>query len=139
MRRRISIRFSLRNLLVAIAISAIALGGFLEWRRVRTAREEYEHALARRQVRIITLKDTATAADKLYEVELATLWIPRRTATRWHVERLNRLAEDARISVMTTMFGSEDGRNKFIRECNEVKAKAAKLAADNSLELPDEL
>jgi hypothetical protein len=129
MLRRIPKRFSLRGLFIAVTLAALALGGHREWQRLRSARKDYEHTVARWQFRQITILDVADAADELYEVESSISWIPHRTAARWQVERLHELAEEGKVSVLTTMFGTRDGMERFLQECDQVEARADVVAA----------
>jgi hypothetical protein len=124
-------RFSIRSLLVFVALSAFGLTAAVEWFAWNAAQERYQRALALWSVGNITASDVVGEAEVLYGVELQTRWLPQSTAKERYVERLNELADRVDTHAEFSCGGSWEEKRQQHQIAHELRVTVVHCARVN--------
>jgi hypothetical protein len=84
-------RFSIRAMLVGMALVAVAIAVVREWLILKHARGEFQYARARWNAGLVTVESYIAASERLMAVEADVPWISREAAGSRHVEALKQL------------------------------------------------
>lgn len=122
-------RFSIRTLLIVIALVAFALVSWREWTQWNEAHYRYERALAAWMAFNIRTSDVVGEVEALYDAESRTLWMPQSIARKRHAARMSELADDMEARAMLTM--SREASQDYRRFAEQLRAKAAELSSDD--------
>ena len=122
-------RFSIRTLLVVVALIAFGLTVAVERSAWHAAQERYERALALWSVGNTTASDVVGEAEVLYGAELQTLWLPQSTAKGRHVERLSELADRVDAHARFSCGGSWEEKRQQHQIAHELRVTVVQLSA----------
>jgi hypothetical protein len=119
------LQFSLRNLLLFVAVVAVSLTGADVWRRAQNAedaRAEFERTMAAWQVGVVTKQELIEASENVMEAERRQ-WFSssfEQAIVSSHVLRLTEIRESLKLVAMTGFFPSEEAQAATWREVEEV-------------------
>lgn len=113
---RIPKRFSLRTMLLLMAVVAVAAYLVRDHYRVRNARADYEHTHADWSADLITLESLIGASETLAQEEAASPWVSMRRATDGHIQRMIRLLYLVEFGVWEVRPEELDRRAEFLKE-----------------------
>jgi hypothetical protein len=85
---RLSRRFSIRTMLVSVALIAATIVVTRDYVRVQSARDQFDWLLAHWEAGRVLPETVVAGSYPLMDAEESTLWISKRAATSRHVARL---------------------------------------------------
>ena len=92
-------RFRLRTMAFAVAAVAVAAYSTREWALLRDARNQFESALDGWEHSGMTAENVVLASRRLMNTEAASPWTSEGMAVKRHLERMDRVLEDAEYLV----------------------------------------
>jgi hypothetical protein len=84
-------RFSIRTMLVSVALIAATIVVTRDYQNLHNARARLQLVMANYEAGRVTAEDVVNASKELMTAESATLWISKRASAGAHVERLKYL------------------------------------------------
>src|SRR5437763_13523167 len=90
---RLPRRFSIRTMLVSVALIAGTIIATRDYVRVQAAREQFDWLWASREAGRVPFDAVVAGSYRLMDAEDSALWISKRTATSRHVARLKYLLD----------------------------------------------
>jgi hypothetical protein len=127
-RRRRWFRFSLRTLLVVVAICGTV--GFWVARQIASQRASraYETAYAKWDAEMITTAGLCRASLELYHAQAAVPFANRQKAAAAHLARVDAVRQEYRSLIPVTTWGDLDEPDRVLRELDTLHAEAERLA-----------
>jgi hypothetical protein len=119
-------RFSIRGLLILVALVAFALVAWRERTHWNKAHYDYKRALSAWQIGYTRTSDVVGEVEALYDAESRTIWMPESTARMRHVERLSELADDMEARAMLSM--SWEAIQDYKKFAEQLRTRAAELS-----------
>src|SRR5688572_18158426 len=83
------IRFGTRTLLLFVAVIAVGLVLYLDWRNLQAAYDKYDSMLGHWEAGREGIDDIFQHSKSLMHTESNSIWISRRQAKEQHIARLN--------------------------------------------------
>lgn len=117
---RYAFRYSVKSLLLAVAFLCLILFVFLQFTKVRDARQHYHWVRLGWDNDFETIPSVARASERLMEVEASTLWISMNTARRNHMANLQEVLEAAEARHWQVPLTSRD---QYEKECQELRVE----------------
>ncbi len=123
-------RFSLRQLLAAVAVTAIAVVALQQWYGLEKARNDFEMAQEMNDVGRIKFSDLLSKERNLHVVETHTIWISERRALNTHVDRLEEIVHARENRLALRLFaGTDEAHQADIKQLVLLKQELMSLRA----------
>jgi hypothetical protein len=105
-------RFSIRAMLLLVAVIAAALFGFRDYMRLRNARGHYRWVYARWNVHGLTIEDLTAASELLARQETESMWVSKRVAEEEHLARMTEVLDRLDAHFM-------ESSEKYVRQARD--------------------
>jgi hypothetical protein len=113
---RLPRQFSIRTMLVSVAIIAATVVGTRDYVRVQTARDNFDWLWAGWDAGRISSETIVAGSYPLMDAEESALWISKRTAASRHVERLKQILAKVQSPLSESQPDTKQRQARFIRQ-----------------------